>query len=54
MPQGPAQLRDFEKAIDLQIKSLKDTGKPLTKEASDALSTSLNASFASLFGPSHI
>ena len=56
MPQGPAQLRrgDFEKAIDLQIKSLKDTGKPLTKEDSDALSTALNAlSFASLFGPSH-
>ena len=54
LPQGPAQLRAFEKAIDLQIKSLKDTGKPLTKEASDALSTSLDASFASLFGPSHI
>ena len=54
LPQGPAQLRAFEKAIDLQIKSLKDTGKPLTKEDSEALSTALNAlSFASLFGPSH-
>ena len=43
LPQGPAQLRAFEKAIDLQIKSLKDTGKPLTKEDSEALYTALNA-----------